>query len=76
MLQKAEIDFYRKHHISLPRKHPDIRHEERMKLRPGRTLYLRNCDCCGKEILSVYPVETHGNVSADDNASVDDNLSG
>jgi hypothetical protein len=54
MLQKAEIDFYRKHSISLPRKHPDIRHEERMKLRPGRTLYLRNCDCCGKEMLSVY----------------------
>ena len=54
MLQKAEIDFYRKHHIPLPRKHPDIRHEERMKLRPGRTLYLRNCDCCSKEMLSVY----------------------
>lgn len=54
MLQKAEIDFYRKHHISLPRKHPDIRHEERMKLRPGRTLYLRKCDCCSKEMLSVY----------------------
>jgi hypothetical protein len=63
MLQKAEIDFYRKHSIYLPRKHPDIRHEERMKLRPGRTLYLRNCDCCGKEMLSVYPVGTHGNAS-------------
>lgn len=60
MLQKAEIDFYRKHHISLPRKHPDIRHEERMKLRPGRTLYLRNCDCCGKEMLSVYPNDRRG----------------
>jgi hypothetical protein len=63
MLQKAEIDFYRKHHVSLPRKHPDVRHEERMKLRPGRNLYLRNCDCCGKEMLSVYPVGTHGNAS-------------
>lgn len=58
MLQKAEIDFYRKHHISLPRKHPDVRHEERMKLRPGRTLYLRDCDCCNKEMLSVYPEQS------------------
>ncbi|HNG97530.1 MAG TPA: hypothetical protein PLW93_04640, partial [Candidatus Absconditabacterales bacterium] len=62
MLQKAEIDFYRKHHIPLPRKHPDIRHEERMKLRPGRTLFLRNCDCCGKEMLSVYPQDHEGKV--------------
>lgn len=28
-----ELVFYRKHHIPLPRKHPDVRHEERMKLR-------------------------------------------
>lgn len=51
---KAELAFYRKHDISLPRKHPDIRHEERMKLRPGRILYLRACDSCEKGILSVY----------------------
>jgi hypothetical protein len=69
MLQKAEIDFYRKHSIYLPRKHPDVRHEERMKLRPGRTLFLRNCDCCGKEMLSVYPVGTHGNASVHSNVS-------
>jgi hypothetical protein len=54
MIQKAELEFYRKHNLPIPRKHPDMRHEERMKLRPGRTLYLRTCDCCGKEMLSVY----------------------
>ncbi len=51
---KQELDFYRKHHLPLPRKHPDIRHEERMKLRPARELYLRKCDQCEKEIISVY----------------------
>ena len=56
-LQKAEIDFYRKHSLPIPEKHPDVRHEERMKLRPGRTLFLRTCDCCGKEMLSVYDQE-------------------
>jgi hypothetical protein len=53
-LQKAEIEFYRKYRLPIPDKHPDIRHEERMKLRPGRTLFLRTCDYCNKEMLSVY----------------------
>ncbi len=52
---KQEIDFYIKHDLPLPRKHPDIRHQERMNKRPWRTLYLRNCDKCGEEMLSVYP---------------------
>ena len=54
---KQELDFYRKHNLPLPRKHPDVRHEERMKLRPKRELHLRNCDKCGIEIVSVYPKE-------------------
>jgi hypothetical protein len=57
MIQKAELEFYRKHNLPIPRKHPDVRHEERMKLRPGRTLYLRTCDCCEKEMLSVCSEE-------------------
>ena len=54
MIQRAELEFYHKHMLELPRKHPDVRHEERMKLRTGRTLYLRTCDNCDNEILSVY----------------------
>ena len=57
MIQKAELEFYRKHNLPLPRRHPDVRHEERMKLRPGRTLYLRNCDQCNRTMLSVYDKE-------------------
>ncbi len=51
---KQELDFYHKHNLPLPRKHPDIRHEERLKQRPARELHLRNCDKCNKEIISVY----------------------
>lgn len=51
---KPELAFYRKHKIAIPRKHPDIRHSERMQLRPWRTLFLRNCDCCSEEMLSIY----------------------
>lgn len=41
---KQEIDFYRQHTIPLPRKHPDLRHQERLEKRPGNILYLRTCD--------------------------------
>ena len=32
-IQPQELVFYRKHHIPLPRKHPDQRHLERLALR-------------------------------------------
>jgi hypothetical protein len=52
---KAEMEYYKRWWIPLPRKHPDIRHKERMRKRPWRQLYLRICDKCWKEIISVYP---------------------
>lgn len=52
-----ELEFYRKHNLPLPRRHPDQRYFDRMQLRPWRNLYLRNCDKCGKEMLSAYPKE-------------------
>ena len=57
VIVKQELAFYRKHRLPLPRRHPNVRHEERVKQRPGRTLFLRMCDKCRKEILSVYPME-------------------
>jgi len=35
---KKELDFYRKHWLSLPKKHPDVRHKERIARRPGKVL--------------------------------------
>ncbi|MDP3976030.1 MAG: hypothetical protein Q8P95_03875 [bacterium] len=32
-----ELRFYRKHQLPLPRRHPDVRHNERLKLRNPRT---------------------------------------
>jgi hypothetical protein len=29
---RQELDFYRKHHLPIPKKHPDVRHIERMKI--------------------------------------------
>jgi len=49
-----ELEFYRKHNLPVPRKHPDERHLDRMKLRNPRKLYDRKCDKCWKNIKSTY----------------------
>jgi len=52
-----ELDFYRRHGLPSPHKHPDIRHAERFKKVPSRELYLRTCGKCGIETLSIYETE-------------------
>ena len=54
---KQELDFYRKHSLPIPTKHPDQRHLERMKLRNPRKLYDRTCDKCNKQIKTTYSKE-------------------
>ncbi len=54
---KQELEFYRKHNIPIPRRHPDIRHMDRVKLRNPRKLYERVCDCCGKGMITTYAPE-------------------
>ena len=51
---KEELEFYRKHNLPIPRRHPDRRHLDRMKLRNPRKLYDRKCDKCGKDIKTTY----------------------
>ena len=43
---KQELDFYRKHNLPIPKRHPDTRHLDRMKLRNPRKLFKRDCDKC------------------------------
>ena len=54
---KSELDFYKKYNLPIPRKHPDVRHLDRMKLRNPRKLYDRLCDKCSKEIKTTYSPE-------------------
>jgi hypothetical protein len=55
---KPELEFYRRNKLPLPSKHPDIRHAERMAMRPVRDLFLRTCNKCWAETLSVYPSDS------------------
>jgi len=53
-IQKAELKFYRKMNLPVPRLCPDERHKRRMALRNPRKLFARNCAECGKEIQTTF----------------------
>jgi hypothetical protein len=48
------LDFYRKHNLPIPKRHPDQRHLDRMALRNPRKLFDRKCDKCEKDIKTTY----------------------
>ena len=54
---KPELEFYRKHNLPIPRRHPDQRHWDRMNLRNPRKLHERSCDKCEKSIQTTYSPE-------------------
>ncbi|MFA5917619.1 MAG: hypothetical protein WC850_05300 [Candidatus Gracilibacteria bacterium] len=49
-----ELDFYRKHNLPIPKKHPDQRHLDRIALRNPRKLFDRKCNKCGVEMKTTY----------------------
>ncbi len=51
---KQELEFYRKHNLPIPKKHPDQRHLERIQLRNPRKLFNRKCDKCWIEMKTTY----------------------
>jgi hypothetical protein len=52
-----ELKFYRRHNISLPHFHPNIRHIHRIQKRNPRQLFERKCSKCQKAITSTYSVD-------------------
>lgn len=57
-ITKQELDFYRSMNLPIPRQHPDVRHELRMRKRPARSLSVRLCDKTHEATLSVYDTTT------------------
>ncbi len=49
-----ELAFYRKHNLPIPRRHPDQRHWDRMKLKNPYKLWNRKCDKCQSDIQTTY----------------------
>jgi len=54
-LIKPELDFYRKHNLPIPTKHPYQRMLERFQKRNPAKLWKTKCNKCGKQILTSYP---------------------
>lgn len=55
---KQELAFYIENSIPLPRKHPDVRHQDRFLQCNQRKLYERECAECKKKIITTYPPES------------------
>jgi hypothetical protein len=51
---KQELRFLREHRIPLPRRHPDVRYQDRLALRNPRLLFDRPCGTCGKRMETSY----------------------
>jgi hypothetical protein len=56
-LSRAELGFYRRHSVPVPRRHPDQRHRDMLSLRNPPQLWKRACQRCGKEVESTYAPE-------------------
>lgn len=56
-ITKQELEFYRKHNLPIPKKHPDERHLDRMALRNPSKLYERKCNQCGTTMPTTYAPE-------------------
>jgi len=52
---KTELDFYRKHNLPIPTKHPYQRMSERFQKRNPAKLWKAKCSKCHKQIFTSYP---------------------
>lgn len=57
-----ELEFYNKHSIPLPRKHPERRLEIRLNNRPPRNIHYKKCSKCEKSILTIYDQDSYEQV--------------
>jgi hypothetical protein len=51
---EPEYEFYKKNKLPIPRKHPDQRHWERIKMRNPYRLWDRECGRCKAKVQSSY----------------------
>ncbi len=54
---KQKLEFYRKHSLPIPKRHPDVRHLDRMKMRNPRKLFERKCDKRSRDMITTYSRE-------------------
>ncbi|MDH3324585.1 MAG: hypothetical protein OEL89_03030 [Candidatus Peregrinibacteria bacterium] len=65
-IQKAELGFYRKMNLPVPRKCSNCRHLERRKAKNPRELFDRNCGDCGRKVETAVSVDRPEKVLCED----------
>lgn len=63
---KQELEYYRKYQLPIPKRHPNVRHMDRMQKRNPRKLFERACDRCHSIMITTYPPERKDRVYCDD----------
>ncbi|MDP3970288.1 MAG: hypothetical protein Q8P90_01170 [bacterium] len=53
-IKSQELEIYRKLGVPLPRKHPEVRYQDRLTLRTPLELHDRECSKCGISLISTY----------------------
>jgi len=51
---RQELDFYKKNNIPIPKRHPSIRHIDRIDLSNPKKIFDRKCDKCWINIKTTY----------------------
>ncbi len=61
-----ELAFYRKHNLPVPKRHPDVRHTDRISLRNKRKLFESNCSKCWVDMQTTYSPDSSKQVYCED----------
>lgn len=57
-ITKAELQFYRKIGVPVPRKHPEERYRLRFEKRNPRRTWPRKCEKCGSDLRTSFPFDS------------------
>ncbi|MDP3948616.1 MAG: hypothetical protein Q8Q17_01555, partial [bacterium] len=62
VIEPEDFVFYKKIKVPLPTWCPDCRLQRRLLFMNERTFYKRDCDKCGKNVISMFPANGHKKV--------------
>ena len=65
-LQQAELNFYRRQGLPIPRVCPDERHRQRLQARNPWHLWERSCSLCGNSVQSSFSREKRNGIACRD----------
>ncbi len=57
-IEPQDFDFYEKMKVPAPTFCPECRFQRRIMFRNERTLYKRKCDLCGKDVVTIFSLDS------------------